>query len=90
MDRSAALPRWVTRLIRRVANARVPRDGDSTLDDYRKAYRLEKARLSIKVAEWLAAGCSIDRVELRLRNLHAPARKLEAIRKLAAAIKGVQ
>jgi hypothetical protein len=89
MEAIDALPRDIARLIRQVANDRAAGRGDSTRETYRKTYRMEKTRLAVTVAEWMGAGHSVERVVLRLRNMHAPARKLEMVRKLAAAIKGV-
>lgn len=81
------LPGDLARMIRRIANGRARRDGKSTRDSYRKAYRLEKAKLTVEVAGWLNAGCSVDLANARLRRLHEPARRLEALRKIASALK---
>lgn len=89
MEALDALPRDIARLIRQVANDRATGRGDATRETYRKTYRMEKARLAVAVAEWIGAGHSAERVVLRLSNMHAPARKLDMVRKLAAAIKGV-
>ncbi|MBU3696916.1 hypothetical protein [Dechloromonas sp.] len=81
------LPRELAHLIRQIANGRARGHGESTRDSYRKAYRLEKARLSVEVASWLNAGCSVDLANARLRHLQGPARRLEALRKIAGALK---
>ncbi|TXH01366.1 MAG: hypothetical protein E6R09_06850 [Rhodocyclaceae bacterium] len=81
------LPRELAHLIRQIANGRARGHGESTQDSYRKAYRLEKAKLTVEVAGWLNAGCSVDLANTRLHRLQGPARRFEALRKLAGALK---
>lgn len=81
------LPGDLALLIRQIANGRARGHGESTRDSYRKAYRLEKAKLTIEVTGWLNVGCSVDLANSRLRRLHEPARRLEALRKVASALK---
>lgn len=80
-------PRNLARLIRQVANDHAHGRVELARDSYRKAYRLEKAKLTAEVAGWLNAGCSVELAHARLHRLHGPARSREALRKLVIALK---
>lgn len=81
------LPGDLALLIRQIANSRARGHGESPRDSYRQAYRLEKAKLAFEVAGWLNAGCSVGLAHARLNRLQGPARRLEALRKIAGALK---